>query len=130
MTLTGLAVVGLIGLGVLWWQRQRPPLMIEEAPPAAQAAQWDAALARARAVDVNAADAAELERLPGIGPVLAGRIVAYRRAHGDFATPEALAQIPGISRKTYESLRDYVMVQPGTAKPVVSEERSGEEHDG
>jgi competence protein ComEA len=47
-------------------------------------------------LNVNRASAVELERLPGIGPSLARRIVADREASGPFATLEALDRIPGI----------------------------------
>lgn len=56
-----------------------------------------AALGRPDSVlNVNRASAVELERLPGIGPSLARRIVADREAKGPFATLEALDRIPGI----------------------------------
>jgi competence protein ComEA len=47
-------------------------------------------------VDVNRATAAELERLPGIGPALAQRIAAYRDSAGPFATVEQLERVRGI----------------------------------
>jgi competence protein ComEA len=47
-------------------------------------------------LNVNRATAIELERLPGIGPALARRIVADREAQGPFATVAALDRIPGI----------------------------------
>jgi len=47
-------------------------------------------------LNVNRATAAELEALPGIGPSLAQRIVAYREAHGAFADAEALGAVPGV----------------------------------
>jgi competence ComEA-like helix-hairpin-helix protein len=48
------------------------------------------------ALNVNRASAVELERLPGIGPSLARRIVADREARGPFATVQALDRVPGI----------------------------------
>jgi competence protein ComEA len=48
------------------------------------------------ALNVNRATAVELERLPGIGPSLARRIVADREARGPFATVQALDRVPGI----------------------------------
>ena len=67
---------------------------------------WDAALAAAGRIDVNAAGRAELERLPGIGRSLARRIVAERRARGTFLAPEELARVPGIGPRTIAALRD------------------------
>ena len=47
-------------------------------------------------INLNRASAQELESLPGVGPVLAGRIVADRDAHGPFATLDDLGRVPGV----------------------------------
>jgi len=49
-----------------------------------------------RRVDVNVADERALEAVPGIGPSLAGRIVAYRRLHGPFSSVGELRKVKGI----------------------------------
>jgi competence protein ComEA len=59
-------------------------------------------------VDLNTADAAALESLPGVGPVLAARIVAYRDSVGPFASPEDLVRVRGVGHATLERLRDRV----------------------
>ena len=59
-------------------------------------------------VDLNAATAIELEALPGVGPVLASRIVAHRDDHGPFATVEDLLDVPGIGEAKLAQLRDAV----------------------
>jgi competence protein ComEA len=59
-------------------------------------------------VDLNAADAAALESLPGVGPVLAARIVAFREDHGPFATVEDLLEVPGIGEAKLAQIRDEV----------------------
>lgn len=51
-------------------------------------------------IDVNRAGAAELQMLPGIGPALAGRIVADRDANGPFASIEDLSRVPGVGPAT------------------------------
>jgi len=111
LTLAVLGTLALIACGILIWQQRRPPLTIEGTPSPAQTAQWDTALALARQVDVNTASVAELERLPGVGPMLSQRIVEYRTAHGRFQTAEELQQVQGIGSKTYEALRDYVIAR-------------------
>ncbi len=63
-------------------------------------------------LDLNRATAVELEKLPGIGPTLAARIVAWREAHGPFQSVEDLLLVPGIGPKTLEGLRDKVTVTP------------------
>ena len=59
-------------------------------------------------LDLNKATAEELMTLPGIGEVLAGRIVAYREAHGGFSSIDELAQVEGIGEKRIDAIRDYV----------------------
>ncbi len=110
LTLAVIGAVALVGLGGLLWQRQKPPLTIEGAPMPVQAARWDQALEAARQVDINTADVAELERLPDVGPALAGRIIEYRKRHGPFHRPEDLEQVKGIGPKKYETVQDHVTV--------------------
>lgn len=61
-------------------------------------------------VDLNVASTVELDTLPGVGPVLAGRIVAHREAIGGFASIEQLLEVAGIGEKTFAALRDLVSV--------------------
>lgn len=64
-------------------------------------------------VDINTATAQELEELPGIGEVLAVRIVEYRTAIGPFSRVEDLARVEGISTRMMEDLRPLVTVGNG-----------------
>ena len=59
-------------------------------------------------VDLNRATARELQELPGIGPALAERIVAFRTERGPFAKPEELMEVSGIGAKTYARLAPLV----------------------
>ena len=63
-------------------------------------------------ININTAGAAELDQLPGVGPVLAQRIVDYRTEHGPFAAPEDLQNVAGIGAKTYEKMAAMVTVGP------------------
>src|SRR5256885_16452715 len=65
---------------------------------------------RAARIDLNRADVAELTQLPGIGPVLATRIVQAREADGPFAAAADLHHVGGVSRRTIERLRRLVTV--------------------
>ena len=59
-------------------------------------------------IDVDRAPAAELERLPGIGPALAARIVADRASRGPFMTSEALLRVPGIGPRILTRIRPFL----------------------
>lgn len=61
-------------------------------------------------VHLNRATAEDLETLPGVGPVLAERIVEYREQHGPFTTVEDLLDVPGIGEAKLAVLRDQVVV--------------------
>jgi competence protein ComEA len=61
-------------------------------------------------VRVNQATAAELETLPGVGPVLAQRILDFREEHGLYQTVEDLLDVPGIGEAKLASLRDHLIV--------------------
>lgn len=63
-------------------------------------------------VNVNVAPASELERLPGVGPSLAARIVAYREANGDFRSAADLAKVKGISDRMVEAWAELVTYEP------------------
>lgn len=61
-------------------------------------------------LDLNAATAEQLDGLPGIGPVLAQRIVDWRTEHGRFAGVEQLREVPGIGESKFRQLRAKVTV--------------------
>jgi competence protein ComEA len=61
-------------------------------------------------VNINTATERELEALPGIGQVLAQRIVDYRIQHGPFREIRDLLKVEGIGEKKFDSLKDYVTV--------------------
>lgn len=60
-------------------------------------------------VDLNSADVQQLTALPGIGPTLADRILAYRSSHGPFEKPEELLNVEGIGTGKLEAILDYVI---------------------
>lgn len=61
-------------------------------------------------VHLNQATASELDALPGVGPVIAERIVAYRAENGPFQTVEDLLDVPGIGEAKLANLRALVLV--------------------
>jgi comEA protein len=69
-----------------------------------------AAHAVPRAVNINEATAPELIALPGIGPAMAGRILAYRKEHGRFTSVDELDRVRGIGPSTLRRLRPFILI--------------------
>ena len=61
-------------------------------------------------VNLNSATAAQLEELPGVGPVLAQRIIDWRTEHGRFASVDELGEVSGIGEKIFAALQPKVGV--------------------
>lgn len=59
-------------------------------------------------ININKAKASDLEALPGIGPALAARIVAYRQENGPFKKVDSLTKVKGIGPKMLEKLRSRI----------------------
>ena len=62
-------------------------------------------------IDLNTADAAALDTLPGVGPATANKIIADRAANGPFVSPEDLMRVAGIGQKKYDALKDLIVVR-------------------
>ena len=86
------------------------PRVGEVPPPGAGAASGAGAGTGSGLVNINTADAAALETLPGIGPALASRIIAWREANGGFRAVDELLAVSGIGQKTLDGFRDQVTV--------------------
>lgn len=62
-------------------------------------------------VNINTADQAQLDTLPGIGAAYAQRIIQYREINGPFRAIEDIKQVSGIGEKRFEDLKDMIIVQ-------------------
>lgn len=71
------------------------PLMTPPSPPEGK-------------ININTADAAELDRLPGVGPALAARIVEYRKVNGLFHEGPDLKKVAGIGETKYQQLKEKI----------------------
>ena len=58
--------------------------------------------------ELNKCDSAALEALPGLGPVLSGRIIKYRNLLGGFASVDQLKEVYGLSMEIYSTVSDYL----------------------
>lgn len=82
-----------------------------------EAAAPTAAPVREGRFDLNTATAAQLETLPRIGPVLAQRVLDYRRAHGPFRSVDELQNVRGIGEKTVAGVAPHVFVAAPEGMP-------------
>lgn len=78
---------------------------------------WFVAVALAAPLDLNAADAASIAALPGIGLIKATNIVAWRERYGPFLRWEDLDDVPGIGAPSLVALKPFARVVPPIAKP-------------
>lgn len=109
----------LLALGLVWdlWGQRHP---VAVAPTPAEVSTPSGGMDTARTgptrvvsqpaakVDLATADATQLDALPGIGPVLAARIVAARERAGGFRQPEDLLSVPGIGPRLLERIRPFL----------------------
>ena len=65
-------------------------------------------------ISINQAEKEELMALPGIGEVLADRIIAFRDEHGGFSSPEELLHVEGIGKKRLEEIIDLITIGGST----------------
>ena len=107
VTLGVLALAAVIGLAVNLYRLHGERVTVEIAPRAEETLRAEGALAASRRLSLNTATPAELERLPGVGPTLAARIVAYRASHGPFASVETLREVDGIGPALATRLSEY-----------------------
>ncbi|MFQ3586856.1 MAG: helix-hairpin-helix domain-containing protein [Fimbriimonadaceae bacterium] len=93
-------------------QAYAAPAMVPPAPPEPdsppRASTGSKAALQPGSINLNTASAAELERLPGIGPVTARKIVEYRQAHGGFSSIDELMAVKGIGPKKLADVRPFL----------------------
>ena len=85
----------------------------ESAPKVVYSTSLDEARAEAQSpllVNINTADAKELDELPGVGPSTAEKIIEHRRHSGSFRSVGELEEVSGIGPKTLEKIRPFATV--------------------
>ncbi len=80
-------------------------------PPASSTVNQSVESQNTQRININTASATDLERLPGIGPVYAQRIVAYRESDGPFSDTSQIMEVKGIGEGRYEEIEPLITVQ-------------------
>lgn len=91
---------GVLVIGLMTWTR----VSLFAAPQA----EMQIDIQPAALIDINRADAAQLESIKGIGPALAERIINFREERGGFKTLEELREVKGIGAVKYEKIKEQV----------------------
>ncbi|MCL4498775.1 MAG: helix-hairpin-helix domain-containing protein [Chloroflexi bacterium] len=101
---------GALNLAAKLLDGQRVYLPVKGQAPAVQGAE-DGSSQASSLINLNTAGALDLDKLPGVGEVLAKRIVDYRMANGGFKRIEELQRVEGIGAKKFGDLKDKVTVE-------------------
>ncbi len=89
----------------------RTPVLLEQTSQVQQVASQTRVTQQGQLLlDLNQASAEELEGLPGIGAVLAQRVIAFRTSAGGFRTIEDLREVKGIGSKKFDRIKSFVTV--------------------
>ena len=103
LSITVVLAAGIIGFQLFFFQEPQPVVFLPQASQTESEAP--------RKWNINTATEEELdENLPGIGPVIAKRIVEYRETYGGFSSVEELMNVSGIGEKRFAALKDLVTV--------------------
>ncbi|MFA5291293.1 MAG: helix-hairpin-helix domain-containing protein [Candidatus Paceibacterota bacterium] len=69
-------------------------------------------------ININTADLAELDKIPEVGPAIAGKIITYRTSNGPFKTIEEIKNVSGIGDVTFLKMRDFITIGSGNIPPA------------
>ena len=98
--LLGLTVLFLLAVALTWLLT-----------PRTARGDYEIEAAQLRMVNINTAGVDELDSLPGIGPVLAQRIVDWRTENGPFTDAAQLLEVDGIGQTVLESIQDFIVTE-------------------
>ena len=108
MYLLVLTALFCLGMAAIWYAA--PRTMTGDYQVTASTPE-DGGTAAAARVNINTAGVSELDSLPGIGPVLAQRIVDEREANGPYTGAEDLTRVEGIGQAIVESIQDHIITE-------------------
>ena len=104
-----LSVALLLGMGVSYYRKNNLPFSLKVVS-VSQTHKYEENFEASKHISLKNGKEEDFARLPHVGPQLAKRIVAYREKHG-FYRKEELIKVKGIGAKTYEALKDLLVVE-------------------
>ncbi len=115
----------ILALPILAYAQFEPEEILEQEEESSETSELAEVLAdlRAHPLDLNRATVAELQQLPWLTPVLAAKIVAFRRTRGRIGRLDELLELPEIDESLLATLADYVIVVPPAPSPWHAELR-------
>jgi len=107
-----LLITAAVGLSISAYKKINPA-QIKVAPSYIQkeSADLEGKISSRRLININTSDKEELTQIPGIGPALARKIIAYREKNGLFYFPEDITKVPGIGKVKYERIKDFITTE-------------------
>lgn len=107
-----LIVAAALSISYSYYKKFNPPIDIEfRRTSSAEREEYNRLLREEKSVNINKANIEELIKLRGVGPVLADRIIKYRRAQGLFKDKAELKKIQGIGPKKFNAIKDYILIE-------------------
>ena len=101
-----------VGLGIsIYKKTHRPQINIVPSDIKKESASLESRILSNRIININTSNEEELTSLPGIGPALAKKIIAYREENGPFSLPEEITNVPGIGKTKYENIKDFITTE-------------------
>ena len=118
LSIAMLLAIAVVGMNVLTVPRYSPPSYApaESSVSGGMSSAAGPALPENRAgdefpININTASADELQRIPNVGPVMAGKIIDFRTQVGTIVDIEELLAVDGIGEKTIEVLKEYCVAE-------------------
>ena len=107
-----LLACAVVGLSISFYKKTHlPEIRVVPSSIIKESARLESKILSRQIININTSDKERLTLLPGIGPALAERIVAYRRENGLFFSLEDITKVPGIGNAKYESIKNFITTE-------------------
>ena len=101
----------ILGLGILHFKKSNIPVPQHQLNLNKNVEQIKEEIKKSKQVNINMAGIEELNTLPGVGKVIAGRIIDYRKTQGSFTSKEDIKKVKGIGPKKFDKIKDLLLIE-------------------